>query len=459
MNVYICCPVRIATPETRKELEEYAAGLEAAGNKVHLPHRDTDQSATSRKICEQNAAAIAAADEIHVFFDPASAGSHFDLGVAWALGKKIVVARNVECGPGKSFALLVDGWGENGPPKPLAVPIEKAKEPEPVLQKDHNVGGHYYPGCATKDFYTSDCEYGCGCWMGQSRSGGPDGVDPFGPCPGNSAHEPASPVGEMVCTTCKRQLKLCRCTRYVCGPCLKLLGADNGHDRTFPAGDHLDSLVKCFRCGGSARPLYWMTAYHYAANVIGSLKPFFTHHGPDFQPQDPDVKELRSRIEKASGTLLEMLGRDGGPGWFKAKQMVESDILLALEHLRVDHGYSRTNLPTLVGPPVDVDGEPMAWQPVPTADKELRYLLRYDEGSFHPGCPYFTIPLGVNPSEADTEEITPADPRWYGHDGYRLDHFEYEDGDWSENWLRRSVSGLGKTQYAVTAIYRKMETK
>jgi hypothetical protein len=30
---------------------------------------------------------------------------------------------------------------------------------------------------------TSDCSYGCGCWMGPSASGGP--VDPFGPCPRN----------------------------------------------------------------------------------------------------------------------------------------------------------------------------------------------------------------------------------------------------------------------------------
>ena len=30
---------------------------------------------------------------------------------------------------------------------------------------------------------TSDCQYGCGCWMGPSRSGGP--VNPFGACPKN----------------------------------------------------------------------------------------------------------------------------------------------------------------------------------------------------------------------------------------------------------------------------------
>lgn len=30
---------------------------------------------------------------------------------------------------------------------------------------------------------TSDCEHGCGCWMGPFRSGGP--VNPSGPCPNN----------------------------------------------------------------------------------------------------------------------------------------------------------------------------------------------------------------------------------------------------------------------------------
>lgn len=30
---------------------------------------------------------------------------------------------------------------------------------------------------------TSNCSYGCGCWFGPYRSGGP--VSPFGPCPRN----------------------------------------------------------------------------------------------------------------------------------------------------------------------------------------------------------------------------------------------------------------------------------
>ncbi|MEK9184750.1 MAG: hypothetical protein AAB866_01115 [Patescibacteria group bacterium] len=42
-------------------------------------------------------------------------------------------------------------------------------------------GKHKYPNPDG----TSDCQYGCGCWMGPSRSGGPTGLDPFGICPKN----------------------------------------------------------------------------------------------------------------------------------------------------------------------------------------------------------------------------------------------------------------------------------
>lgn len=45
---------------------------------------------------------------------------------------------------------------------------------------------HYYPD----EDGTSDCQFGCGCWMGPSRSGGPDGVDPFGHCPAAPAPTP-----------------------------------------------------------------------------------------------------------------------------------------------------------------------------------------------------------------------------------------------------------------------------
>lgn len=64
-----------------------------------------------------------------------------------------------------------------------------------MRQKPCNTGGHQYPGCTVDNFcFTSNCDYGCGCWMGQSRSGGPEGIDPFGECPGN----PSCPLTELV---------------------------------------------------------------------------------------------------------------------------------------------------------------------------------------------------------------------------------------------------------------------
>lgn len=54
-------------------------------------------------------------------------------------------------------------------------------------------GPHLFPGVVADEngegFFTSDCEYGCGAWMGSSRSGGPDNGDrqdgAHGPCPNN----------------------------------------------------------------------------------------------------------------------------------------------------------------------------------------------------------------------------------------------------------------------------------
>lgn len=47
--------------------------------------------------------------------------------------------------------------------------------------------GHRYP----YPDGTSDCAWGCGCWMGPFNSGGPEGVDPFGECPKAPAPPPA----------------------------------------------------------------------------------------------------------------------------------------------------------------------------------------------------------------------------------------------------------------------------
>jgi nucleoside 2-deoxyribosyltransferase len=57
--------------------------------------------------------AIKSADEIHVFYDSKSQGTHFDMGMAFALGKKIVVVENEPYEEGKSFQRMLDEWSQN----------------------------------------------------------------------------------------------------------------------------------------------------------------------------------------------------------------------------------------------------------------------------------------------------------------------------------------------------------
>lgn len=65
------------------------------------------------------------------------------------------------------------------------------------------MSGHNYPGVnaahAGREFFTSDCTYGCGCWMGGSRSGGPSGIDPFGYCPKAPTDTSTPAEGEESC--------------------------------------------------------------------------------------------------------------------------------------------------------------------------------------------------------------------------------------------------------------------
>ena len=77
-------------------------------------------------------------------------------------------------------------------------------------------GGHYYPGCDDPlNFYTSDCSYGCGAWMGGSRSGAPDGVDPFGLCPKNTnADDRCSHPNVMLMGTYNRWCPSCGAAFY-----------------------------------------------------------------------------------------------------------------------------------------------------------------------------------------------------------------------------------------------------
>lgn len=115
-RVFVICPVRNASGETQRFLENYVETLEKWGYHVHYPPRDTNQNdPIGNKICEQNFRAIQEADEVHVFYDSESTGVHFDLGGAFMLTqilghrKKFFFINRHEMviGKGKSFPRLL----------------------------------------------------------------------------------------------------------------------------------------------------------------------------------------------------------------------------------------------------------------------------------------------------------------------------------------------------------------
>lgn len=109
-KVFVICPVRCVSLETWGEIGIYVSKLEQGGAIVHWPSRDTNQDdPVGLNICEQNREAIYNADEIHIWFDPSSQGSLFDLGMTFAFlrdsHKKVVLINQDQIlpTPHKSF--------------------------------------------------------------------------------------------------------------------------------------------------------------------------------------------------------------------------------------------------------------------------------------------------------------------------------------------------------------------
>jgi len=118
VKIFIICTVRGASREYEEMLWNYVNNLEELGHKVHLPMRDTEQvdETGGYIICETNAAAISDADEVHISYREASLGTHFDLGVAFALNKKIHVFDQTEIDKDKeiSYQKIMKYWEELG---------------------------------------------------------------------------------------------------------------------------------------------------------------------------------------------------------------------------------------------------------------------------------------------------------------------------------------------------------
>ncbi|HSW64026.1 MAG TPA: nucleoside 2-deoxyribosyltransferase [Dissulfurispiraceae bacterium] len=110
MNIFIISTVRNADVDYRLSIERYVNNLECEGHVVYLPHRDTDQNSNGLNICKSNKAALSQADEVHIFYRSTSQGTHFDMGMAFALDKKIVIVENEQYGQGKSFPRMLEEW-------------------------------------------------------------------------------------------------------------------------------------------------------------------------------------------------------------------------------------------------------------------------------------------------------------------------------------------------------------
>ncbi|OGF25779.1 hypothetical protein A2303_07340 [Candidatus Falkowbacteria bacterium RIFOXYB2_FULL_47_14] len=114
-KIFVICPVRDADKDTSAKINDYIDGLEQKGYRAHWPPRDTDQTdPIGDRICRDNLNAILACDEIHIWYDPSSTGSHFDLGGAFMLiellgyKKKIVLINNgAKVVPGKGFMNVI----------------------------------------------------------------------------------------------------------------------------------------------------------------------------------------------------------------------------------------------------------------------------------------------------------------------------------------------------------------
>lgn len=118
MKIFLISPVRNLTHNVEVKMSEYVTKLENAGHEVHVPVRDTNQddiSGYGYYICEDNRTAMALADEIHLWWNPDSIGSIFDLGMAFGMflySKPFVLANpeDIEPKEGKCFENMICFW-------------------------------------------------------------------------------------------------------------------------------------------------------------------------------------------------------------------------------------------------------------------------------------------------------------------------------------------------------------
>ena len=108
-RAYIICTVRNATEEQQKVIDALADQLKKEGWDVHNPKYDAPQDdKTGIMICNTHKNAMKMADKVFVIWDVNSFGSHFDLGMAFALEKPIELVSSVHPDTeGKSYLKVI----------------------------------------------------------------------------------------------------------------------------------------------------------------------------------------------------------------------------------------------------------------------------------------------------------------------------------------------------------------
>lgn len=105
-KVQIMYPVRKMTSDERKFMDDYAAGLRAAGHHVHYPPDSVNQNdPTGYYICLAHCEAMKGTDEVHAFWNPASEGSVFDFGMLFMAKKPLFIIneKEIQPTPNKSY--------------------------------------------------------------------------------------------------------------------------------------------------------------------------------------------------------------------------------------------------------------------------------------------------------------------------------------------------------------------
>ena len=92
-KLFLICPVRDSSEQTKEWIKSYKKIMGLHNYDVHAPYYDTIQEDkfAGYAICRDNAEAIGRSEEVAVLYDQKSYGSVFDLGVAYALRKPIVL--------------------------------------------------------------------------------------------------------------------------------------------------------------------------------------------------------------------------------------------------------------------------------------------------------------------------------------------------------------------------------